>query len=203
MRKAFIIVMLLIAVSCPSKMDAQVKLGLKAGLNLTDLSLDEEIIDSKNRNGYFFGPTLTVDLPVLFGFDISALYDRREMELGESMTLVKQQLIAVPVNLKIRIGSNNTLEAFAFAGPQFNFSIGDKTKLIDESKEWKLKESSFSVNFGLGATLFRNLQITANYNIASGKTADVDDTTINNAFDELRKHEAKTNAWQIGMTVFF
>ena len=203
MRRYVLILVLLVAACIPANMQAQVKLGVKGGLNLTDLSLNEEIIDSKNRNGFYFGPTLTVDLPLLLGFDISALYDKRDMELGESETLVKQQMIAFPVNIKIRIGNNRTFEAFAFAGPQFNFSIGDRTKLLDEAKEWKLRHSSFNANFGLGITLFGNVQITGNYNMAMGETANVNENTFNDSLDELKKHDAKTNAWQIGMTVFF
>ena len=58
-----------------------VKFGVKGGLNLTKMDMDHGL-DTKNRTGFFFGPTMIIDLP-LTGLDIdaSALYDYRESKV--------------------------------------------------------------------------------------------------------------------------
>ena len=56
--------------------DAQLKLGVKGGMNLTDMRLNSKLLDRENRRGFFFGPTLKLAIPLLpLGFDIAALYD--------------------------------------------------------------------------------------------------------------------------------
>ncbi len=182
---------------------AKVKFGVKGGFNMNEINLSEEIIDSKNRNGFFVGPTFKISTPLFLGFDIAALYDRRDMELGEQSTKMKQEMVAVPVNLRINLGSERTLGAFVYAGPQVAFLINDRKEVIDEAKEWEFKQSNFSANFGVGVLVGGTLQISANYNVALGKTADLTDSAVSDAFDGLKKHDAKTNAWQLSMAVYF
>ena len=54
--------------------EAQVKFGIKGGLNVTSMSLDSKVLDAENRAGFFIGPTLKFTLPVVgLGIDASAL----------------------------------------------------------------------------------------------------------------------------------
>ena len=70
--------------------------------------------------------------------------------------------------------------------------------------EWRLKSSTFSVNVGVGAMLLSHLQLSANYNIACGKTGDM---TVSKALGEtgqnLFSKNGRTNAWQIGLAYYF
>ena len=50
MRKCLFLLLVLAGLIAPTVGCAQVKLGLKGGFNLTRLDMNEEIIDSKNRN---------------------------------------------------------------------------------------------------------------------------------------------------------
>lgn len=157
--------------------DAQVKFGLKGGLNVTDMSLSSKVFDASNRAGFFIGPTVKVSLPLTgLGVDGSVLYDQRsakiENESGETQT-VKQQQITIPINLRYGVGLGSLASVFLFAGPQVGFNVGDKDYKWTDTSNYSLKKSNFSVNVGLGATVIQHLQITANYNIACGKTADV------------------------------
>jgi len=203
MRKHLFLSIVLLGLLSASPCFAQVKLGVKGGFNMTELKLNEEIIDSKNRNGFFFGPTLKITLPILLGFDVAALYDRREMEVGDELTKVKQESVAIPVNVRLNLGKESSFGAFIFAGPQFEFNIGDRHKVLDEAREWEFKKSTLSANFGVGVMVGGTLQVTANYNVALGKTADVNDKVIEDSFEQLRKHDAKTNAWQLALAVYF
>ena len=75
---AIAIVMLLAATSA----QAQIKFGLKGGLNVTDMSLSRKVFDADNQAGFFIGPTVKFTLPVMgLGIDAAALYDQRQAKV--------------------------------------------------------------------------------------------------------------------------
>ena len=75
---AVAIVMLLAATSA----QAQIKFGLKGGLNVTDMSLSKEVFDADNQAGFFIGPTVKFSLPLIgLGIDAAALYDQRQAKV--------------------------------------------------------------------------------------------------------------------------
>ena len=63
---------------CSLTASAQTKMfrfGLEGGLNINSLSFDKEMFASSNRTGFFVGPKLKVNLPLLgFGADAAAIY---------------------------------------------------------------------------------------------------------------------------------
>ena len=196
-----IIAIACIAFATPSQ--AQVKFGLKGGLNLTNLTSDGSF-SLKNRTGFFVGPTVKLSLPVVgLSLDAAALYDQRSGKYLDET--VKAQSIQIPINVRYGIGLGESLNIFAFAGPQFGFNIGDKSKSINDAvnnakANWTLKSSNFSANIGIGATVFSKLQITANYNFNLGKTGDVD---YEKAGTDIVKGKLKTNSWQLGLGYYF
>lgn len=195
-----------------SSAQAQVKFGLKGGLNVTNMSLNSEVFDADNQTGFFIGPTVKFTLPIVgLGIDASALYDQRDAKItvednGASVeSKIKNQSINIPINLRYGVGLGSTASVYLFAGPQFGFNVGDKNQsLFKDMGEWRLKSSTFSVNVGLGAMLLSHLQISANYNIACGKTGE---TTVSSALGEFAQSAAKkngrANAWQIGLAYYF
>lgn len=195
-----------------SSAQAQVKFGLKGGLNVTNMSLNSEVFDADNQTGFFIGPTVKFTLPIVgLGIDASALYDQRDAKItvednGASVeSKIKNQSINIPINLRYGVGLGSTASVYLFAGPQFGFNVGDKNQsLFKDMGEWRLKSSTFSVNVGLGAMLLSHLQLSANYNIACGKTGE---TTVSSALGELAQSAAKkrgrANAWQIGLAYYF
>lgn len=195
-----------------SSAQAQVKFGLKGGLNVTNMSLNSEVFDADNQTGFFIGPTVKFTLPIVgLGIDASALYDQRDAKVkvegeGESVeSKIKNQSINIPINLRYGVGLGSTASLFLFAGPQFGFNVGDKNQsLFKDAAQWRLKSSTFSVNVGLGAMLLSHLQISANYNIACGKTGE---TTVSEALgttaQEVFSKRGRANAWQIGLAYYF
>ena len=186
---------------------AGVQFGLKGGVNVTSMSVDSKVFDASNRAGFFIGPTVKFTLPIVgLGIDASALYDQREakvaLPLDESTNelpgskSIKRQSIEIPINVRYGIGLGSIANIFLFAGPQFGFNVGDKSQEINPVTEWKLKSSQFSVNVGAGVTLLNHLQVSANYNIACGKTGDL-------KIANLTKNGGRTNAWQIGLAYYF
>jgi opacity protein-like surface antigen len=195
MKKFLTVVVLFAALMTAAPAKAEVKFGLKGGLNLTSMSLDANAIDKSNQAGFFVGPTVKFTLPVVgLGIDASALYDQRKSEVDG--TSLKEQSIQIPVNLRYGIGLGSTASIYFFAGPQFGFNVGDKS-IKTTTSEWTFKSSNISANVGLGVMLLSHLQISANYNFGLGKTGELD--ILNTNF----KENGKMNAWQIAVAYYF
>ena len=201
MKKILTLVVLLATITVAAQ--AQVKFGVKGGLNLTSMKLDKSVADKSNQAGFFIGPTVKFTLPVVgLGIDAAALYDQRSAKVLDET--LKQQSIQIPINLRYGIGLGSTASFYIFAGPQFGFAIGDKvTELANDAADWRLKDSNLSANVGLGLMLLNHLQVSANYNIALGTTGEVDvNNAINTAWNTAIG-KAKANAWQLSVAYFF
>ena len=209
MKKIFSVALLATMLFATSA-SAQIKFGVKGGLNVTSMSLDSKVLDASNQAGFFIGPTVKFTLPIVgLGVDASALYDQRSAKIGVEKNegglsgeqTVKQQQIAIPINLRYGVGLGDAASIFFFAGPQFGFNVGDQDQKLWGVSDWKMKSSNFSVNLGLGATLLKHLQVSANYNIACGKTGEIEATDAVKSI--IGKGEGKNNAWQIAVAYYF
>ena len=203
-----IITLLVLAVVMTMTVQAQgIKFGVKGGLNITKMSISKDVFDSKNKAGFFVGPTLKLSLPMGFGADIAALYDERsaDVELETSSTVlpgenqsptnetIKQKSIQVPVNLRYNIGLSSVAGIYLAVGPQFGFPVADKV-FKTEFGEYRLKDANLSVNFGAGLTLMGHLEVGFTYNLAAGKSGE---------FTSIKDIDTHNNAWQISAAYYF
>lgn len=185
---------------------AQIKFGIKGGMNLASISFEGHDYSKKAQPGFFIGPTVKFTLPLTgLAIDASALYDQRSQKAELSdlaggyiyYTSIKQQQIVVPVNLRYQFGLGSTLGVYVFAGPQIGFNLdNDFTEL--NYGDWRPEKTSVSANFGLGAMLLKHLEVSASYNLALTKSADI---TINDNMEKV--NEGKMNAWQIALGWYF
>lgn len=204
MKKIFTLVVLLATMTVAA--NAQLKFGVKGGLNLTTMKFDNSVADKSNQAGFFIGPTVNFTLPIVgLGIDASALYDQRSAKIDGAEETLKQQSLQIPINLRYGFGLGNTASIYLFAGPQFGFNIGDKSaNIVNNALDWRMKDSNLSANVGIGLMLLNHLQVSANYNIAMGTTGefnllkDVPDA----AWNQLTG-KTKTNAWQLSVAYFF
>ena len=210
MKKVLSIVFLVAAMLFAANANAQIKFGLKGGLNVTSMSFSEEVFDASNKTGFFVGPMLKVTVPIVgLSFDAAALYDQKEAvvkyaaegELGK--VNVKQQSINIPVNVRYGFGLSSLANIFLFAGPQWGINVGNKNFKWNESSSYSLKKSNFSVNVGAGVTLLNHLQVSANYNIACGKSADASLSKALDAVANAGKDKSHNNSWQIALGYWF
>ena len=194
------IIMIALVATMAISANAQVKFGLRGGLNLTSLSLSGDLSDNvkkENQAGFYIGPTVKFSLPLGgFGIDASALYNQKNSKIADET--IKESEIAIPINLRFEIGLGQLANIFLKAGPQFAFPVGTKDFDLDDLAEYSLRSSNFSINLGAGATLIRHLEISANYNIACGKTGEGVWKNTKEAFVE-----GKSNTWQIGLAYYF
>lgn len=200
-----LVAVLMFGLSVP--VQAQVQFGVKGGLNVGSMSLNNDLLKASNRTGYYFGPTIKFTLPVVgIGIDAAVLYDQRETKLSNDKLketssfekTVKQQQIVVPINLRYNIGLSKMAALLFYAGPQFGFNVGDKNQNIDGKRiDWHFKNSNLSINAGAGVMLLNHLQVSVNYNIACGKTGEA---TVDNTIDAIK---ARNHAWQVGAAYYF
>lgn len=207
MKKIFTTLLVAAALMMGTTAKAQVKFGVKGGVNVTSMSFNNSVFDASNRTGFFIGPTVKIQLPLVgLGIDASALYDQREAKVKVDNYTTNQtlrcQAINVPINLRYGWGLSSLANVFLFAGPQFGFNVGKKNQDLIENTTWSVKNSNFSVNVGAGFTVLSHLQISANYNIVCGKTSDA---TLQNVGEQIVNKEARSraNAWQIALAYYF
>ena len=211
MKKVLSIVFLVAAMLFDANANAQIKFGLKGGLNVTSMSFSEEVFDASNKTGFFVGPMVKVTVPIVgLSFDAAALYDQKEADVKYTGTEgelgkvnVKQQSINIPVNVRYGFGLSSLANIFLFAGPQWGINVGDKNFKWNESSSYSLKKSNFSVNVGAGVTLLNHLQVSANYNIACGKSADASLSKALDAAANAGKDKSHNNSWQIALGYWF
>ena len=190
--------------------NAKIQLGLQGGLNVTNMSLSTDVLKESNQTGFFLGPSIRMNLPIIgVGFDISALYDQRDAQLTSkkgttsSTKTVHHKAFNVPLNLRYNLGLGSMASIYFAAGPQVSFALGDKDISITDTRNYELRNSNFSVNVGAGISLMKHLEVGARYNVACGKTADVEDVTgaVTSAVKSVAKSHA--NAWQISLSYYF
>ena len=206
MKKILSLVFLVAAMMFATSANAQVKFGLKGGLNVTSMSFSEDVFDASNKTGCCGGPMVKGTVPIVgCSFDAGALYDQKEADVKYKLgkTTVRQKSINIPVNVRYGFGLSSLANAFLFAGPQWGINVGDKNFKWNETSSYSLKKSNFSVNVGAGVTLLSHLQISANYNIACGKSADASLVKAAEALTNAGKDKSRNNSWQIALGYWF
>ena len=77
MKKILSILMVIACLGMAMPAQAQIKFGLKGGLNITTLSFSEDAFKGDNRTGFFIGPMAELTIPVIgLGVDVAALYNQ-------------------------------------------------------------------------------------------------------------------------------
>ena len=201
MKKIFTAMLFAAAMMTATVAQAQVKFGLKGGLNVTNMSFSQDVADKSNRAGFFVGPTVKVGIPLAgLGVDAAVLYDQREAE-AEGLT-VKQRSINVPINLRYNIGFSSLVGAYIAAGPQFGIAVGDKSFKWDDETSYDISNTNFSINVGAGVTLLSHLEVGFTYNIACGKTGEVNVWDVaSSTWNQVTRGRA--NAWQVSAAYWF
>ncbi len=194
----FIILLAFFFAAVPA--DAQMKFGVKGGLNISEMEFNMSVADIDNRKGFFVGPMMEFTVPFTgIGFDMAALYDQREIKLDGRKD--KIQYIDVPINLKYSIGTKMA-GVYVAAGPQFAFNVGGKNIFdeIEDGHTFELSNSVLSMNVGGGVKLFGKLQVGYNYSIGLGNTGEM---KLSDAVDKVKNNDFKYKTHQISVAYLF
>ena len=208
-----LVVVLMMALLMISPANAQVRLGIKGGMNLSKLTFDKDVVSSNNRAGFFVGPIFYVDLPFLpgFGFDLAAIYDRK----GTTMTAVIDdqkieekgyvQFLDVPFDINYKISFTRGFAIYGSTGPQFSFNLkqDDFKTIVDQRANYKIKDSNFSWNVGFGMEIIRHFRLGYNYNIALGDWAEVKEDLTETVYQGLKNDKMKGSSHQVYLVYIF
>ncbi len=192
-----LMVMALLLITIPA--NAQLKFGVKGGLNISKVSVSKDILKSDNQTGFFIGPMAEFTVPVVgLGFDVAALYNQSGVAVsdadGEANSTLKT--VEIPINVKWTFGLGSTAGVYVAAGPQFDFNVGNR--IIQDLYEFKKNNTTFNV--GAGVKLIRHLQIGVNYNFGLSRVASI---IGNDEFKEFVGEKIRNNTWQISLAYLF
>lgn len=212
MKKVLSFIVLAVSFFFANSAQAQIKLGVKGGLNVSSLKLNDNMYDASNRAGFFIGPMVKVTVPITgLSFDIAALYDQKDAKVKVAddvvggtynSTTVTQKFIDIPVNVRYGFGLSSLANIFLFAGPQWGINVGNKNFKWDESSSYSLKKANFSVNVGAGVTLLSHLQASVNYNIECNKSGKMDTGSLDSNGNPVVV-KGRNNTWQISLGYWF
>ncbi|GHV57216.1 membrane protein [Bacteroidia bacterium] len=179
---------------------AQVRLGVKAGVNLATASLKGDLrnnIKTDNLTGFQAGPILEATIPGLgLGFDAAVLYSQEGFKFSVNDILdetYKLNNLEIPVNLKYKLSLLKTIGIYGTAGPYINLKLSDKLQ-----NQFQAKSFGAGLNFGAGVELLNHLQVGVNYKM--GLTNDYSSIDNNNISNLI---EGKTTIWSITATFLF
>ncbi len=195
-----VILTLLIAILGIGAANAQLRFGVKAGLNLNSLHLSgvKENFTDDNKCGFTAGLMTEFQIPVIgLCFDLSAMYTHMNSDINngnQKMDLAKN-FIEVPINIKYKIGLpvvSNIVTPFIFTGPSFAFRLDKNKKNVANFIETKSTQAVW--NLGIGVELIRHLQIQGGYGFGMNNVA----KHIANAADQdVQFKKLRNNYWTI------
>ena len=130
-RRMVVAVALMAAFAVPAS--AQFSFGVKAGVAVSDMKFNKDVLDADNRAGFTGGVMAEVMIPMTnIGVDASLMYVRRNTEfmdkLGDSEKS-HRDYIEIPINLKWKIGLpivGSIVSPYIFTGPSFAFLTSKK-----------------------------------------------------------------------------
>ena len=194
---------ILVAVMTIGVADAKVRFGIKAGLNVNNLHLNDpqKIFDADNGTGWTAGVMTDFQLPIIgLGFDLSLMYTRMNADIdlsGNNQNVTNNHnFIEIPVNVKYKISLpvvGSFIAPYVFTGPAFALKL-DK----NIANELQTKTCQVAWNVGLGLELVKHLQIGASYgfginNIVSKLPVGINTTDI----------KTKNNYWTVTAAYLF
>ncbi|MGL5318826.1 MAG: porin family protein [Bacteroidales bacterium] len=198
MKKNFTLILISFLVMFSQPIFAQVKLGLKGGVNLAEVSFDKDFgnnFRTSNRTGFIIGPTVEAMMPIIgIGVDGALLYSKKGINIdnGQQHLDGSFSYLEIPVNLKWKFGIPKIVGIYLAAGPYASVSVGNSVKEFKDNLE--LDKFDWGFNAGAGVELFGHLQVGANYSFGVSKSKF-------SFFDEDYGFQNRT--WTISAAYFF
>ena len=184
------------------QVSAQVRLGVKGGLNIASVHFSTDVLQSDNVTGFQIGPMIEGSLPLVgLGFDAAILYAQKGLEtktVSGEKTSLKNDYIDVPVNLKWKLGLP-IMKVYLAAGPYVGFRVGgNKIWELPGSMVDQVKTKSFSagLNFGAGVELISHLQVGLNYGLGLTNNYSMESLS-------LTKSDGKNRGWSVTAAILF
>lgn len=166
------VLVLLTAVVLVSSAQAQVKIGVKAGANLSTWSGDNIPGDNKAKVGFNAGALANISISEMFSLQPEVLFSLEGAKLSINNTDVNYNFGYV--NIPVLFQYNNASGFFAETGPQLGILATAKAKSGSQSQDVKSSFKSTNFSWTLGAGYKTDFGIGAGVRYALGLTNIVD-----------------------------
>jgi len=129
---------------------AQIKFGVKAGLNLANLTTSESGADFKTKTDFYGGALVQVAVGKMFAVQPEVVYSGQGAKSSFDGTDVSYNLGYL--NIPVLFRYNHPSGFFAATGPQMGFLLSGKGKAGSDHVDIKsnFKSTDFSWAFGIG-----------------------------------------------------
>jgi len=167
-----------LAIAAPIAMQAQMRWGVKGGINFSHVTVSEENVGKyvNGATGYHIGPVIEYMQNKFSsaGIEAALLFTRKGFDIdGGSLAKMRvmNDYIEIPVNLKWRVNLP-VIKPFLSVGPYFNFRVGGKGEWSlgilsgsSSSSSGPLESQDFNAGLNLGAGFdIMNVQLGLNFN---------------------------------------
>lgn len=189
--------MVIAALFVISTMQAQFRLGVKGGVNVSKVKFNREVFRSSNITGFHIGPAIEAMMGRGgIGLDAAVLYSQRGFDSENRR--VRNSYLDIPVNLKFKLGLP-VVNPYVAAGPYMSLRVAGNRKwsVSDKVAQIEAKRFGAGLNFTAGAEILSLLQVGVTYSL--GLT---DDFKTFKA-DDLYSYRGKAHTWMVSATVFF
>ncbi len=162
---------------------AQIRFGLKAGLNIYNFSGDDaDGEDFKSKIGFNAGGLVNIPISDNFSVQPELLYsvEGAKQEDGDDRANYNLNYVNIPVMLQF----NSTSGFYAEAGPQIGFLTSAKLDYKiggiegDEDIKESFKSTNFSLGIGAGYKMSSGFGVGARYNLGLGNILDATDADL-------------------------
>jgi hypothetical protein len=222
--RTFILLVTCMLFAAPA--EAQLKFGIKGGINLskgdfnTVIDASVESLEAKSYTGFFIGPTAQLNIPIInLGVEGSLLFNHSgtkytysngalDTTTGSSIDGTNtQNALEIPINLRYNIGLGSIFGIYFAAGPSFKFDIGDKdgfSKAANFVVTSKWKNQEVAINLGGGLRLLKHLEVGLNYRMPLTNSAkDNISGTSTGTSTLLDPGSYKNKTWQVSAAYIF
>ena len=167
----------LVALFCAAAANAQV--GIIAGLTSSSSSMEEAYADIKNVNQYHVGLAYKFGIGNLITIQPALIYNMKGTSIGEIGNVqdvavdYKTGYLELPVQLQVGFGLGPIARVFGFAEPFIGYAItnsvtGSLQGVVNKEdvvQTWDNVKTRFEygVGLGVGAELFKHLQLSVKY----------------------------------------
>lgn len=193
---AFTLLTLMVLITLPAS--AQVKFGVKGGINISSVHFDSNVLDADNVTGFQIGPMIETSIPLIgIGLDAAILYSQKGVGLRSEE--IKTDYLDVPVNLKWKFGLP-IVKAYLAAGPYIGFRVGGDKIWNVIGDQIEAKNFSAGLNFGAGVELLKHLQVGFNYGLGLTDNYSSKPLHIDTPTDKI---SGKNRGWAITAAILF
>jgi hypothetical protein len=211
-----------LALSISFSANAQVKFGVKGGLNMTNLTgglVSDATNIFKSYTGFNAGVALHVGLPFGFAIQPEVLYTQSGSKIkmlpeGGFFDDLLEDLntrfvvgnIQIPIGIQwgVELGPVRPyVQVVPYIGFPVSFSFkSELTEEVEKIDRENFKSLDYGVGAGIGIDVWK-LQVSARYNWSLGKLYTEQDPTIFDQMLEKGKGDAKLSGFELSLALFF